>query len=41
MLENGEFHGLPHQPDRMHLTPEGYHAIAERLLPQVISALGR
>ncbi len=41
MLENGSFHGLPKQPDGQHLTPEGYHAIAERLLPQVTSALGR
>jgi acyl-CoA thioesterase I len=41
LLENASFRGLPHQPDRMHLTPEGYHAIAEQLLPQVTSALGQ
>jgi acyl-CoA thioesterase I len=41
MLENGNFAGLPHQADGVHLTPEGYRAIAERLLPQVTSAIGR
>jgi acyl-CoA thioesterase-1 len=29
------------QPDHQHLTPEGYGVIAARLLPQVLSALGR
>jgi acyl-CoA thioesterase I len=29
------------QPDGEHLTPEGYRLIAERLLPQVIEAIGR
>jgi acyl-CoA thioesterase I len=41
MLENASFRGLPHQPDGMHLTPEGYHALAEQLLPQVTSALSQ
>jgi acyl-CoA thioesterase-1 len=41
MLENGIFRGLPKQPDGQHLTPEGYHAVAAHLLPQVISALRR
>lgn len=39
MIENGMFRGLPHQADRVHLTPEGYHALAERVLPQVVRAL--
>jgi hypothetical protein len=25
------FRGLPHQPDGVHLTPEGYHMLAEKL----------
>ena len=41
MLENWNFRGLPRQSDGQHLTPEGYRAIAQRLLPQVSSALGR
>lgn len=28
MLPNGMFRAKPHQPDGMHLTPEGYHARA-------------
>ena len=30
MLGNGVLHRLPHQPDGMHLTPEGYPVLAER-----------
>jgi acyl-CoA thioesterase I len=41
MLENGIFRGLPKQPDGQHLTPEGYHAVAAHLLPQVMSAFRR
>ncbi len=41
MIENGMFRGLPHQPGRIHLTPEGYHALAEEVRPQVTSALQR
>ena len=41
MLENWNFRGLPRQSDGQHLTSEGYRAIAQRLLPQVSSALGR
>jgi acyl-CoA thioesterase-1 len=41
MLPNGMFHGLPHQPDGQHLTPEGYHMLAEELVGQVAAALGR
>jgi acyl-CoA thioesterase I len=41
MVENGNFRGLPHQADGVHLTPEGYRAIAQRLLPQVTGAIGR
>jgi acyl-CoA thioesterase I len=40
MLPNGMFHGLPHQPDGQHLTPEGYHMLAEELVAQVAAALG-
>ncbi len=41
MLDNGMLHGLPHQPDGQHLTPEGYHMLAAGLAGQVASALGR
>ena len=41
MLPNGLLHGLPHQPDGQHLTPEGYHLLAEQLVGQVAAALGR
>jgi acyl-CoA thioesterase-1 len=40
MLPNGMLHGLPHQPDGQHLTPEGYHMLAEELVSQVAAALG-
>ncbi|MGH6741226.1 MAG: GDSL-type esterase/lipase family protein [Bradyrhizobium sp.] len=39
MLPNGMFRGLPHQPDGQHLTPEGYHMLAEQLVGQVAEAL--
>src|SRR5882757_55068 len=41
MLANGMLRGLPHQPDGQHLTPEGYHMLAESLAPQVSGAIGR
>jgi len=41
MLENGNFRGLPRQSDGLHLTPDGYRAIAQRLLPNVMSTVGR
>jgi acyl-CoA thioesterase-1 len=41
MLPNNAFGGLPHQADGMHLTPEGYHMIAESLASQVAAAVGR
>jgi acyl-CoA thioesterase I len=41
MMPNNSFSGLPHQPDGMHLTPEGYHMLAERVAPEVMSAVGR
>ena len=41
MLPNSAFHGMPHQPDGHHLTPEGYHMIAEQLASQVAGAIGR
>jgi len=40
LLPNGMLHGLPHQPDGQHLTPEGYHMLAEHLIGQVATALG-
>jgi acyl-CoA thioesterase-1 len=39
MLPNGMFRGKPHQPDGIHLTPEGYHMIAQQLVGPVASAL--
>jgi acyl-CoA thioesterase-1 len=41
MLNNGMLHGLPHQPDGQHLTPEGYHQLAEALVGEVAAALGK
>jgi acyl-CoA thioesterase I len=40
MLPNSYFQGMP-RSDGQHLTPEGYHAIAVRLLPEVEAAIGR
>jgi acyl-CoA thioesterase-1 len=40
MLPNNFFRGLPHQPDGQHLTPEGYHMLAQRLASQVAGAIG-
>jgi acyl-CoA thioesterase-1 len=41
MLPNNVSKGLPHQPDGQHLTPEGYHMIAEYLVSQVMGVIGR
>jgi acyl-CoA thioesterase-1 len=41
MLPNQMLSGLPHQPDGMHLTPEGYRMLAAALLSQVSSAIGQ
>ncbi|MEA2886504.1 MAG: acyl-CoA thioesterase [Bradyrhizobium sp.] len=41
MLPNGMLSGKPHQPDGQHLTPEGYHMLAEELAGQVAGALER
>ena len=41
MIANGTFRGLPHQPDGQHLTPEGYHMLAEQIASQVAGAIGR
>jgi acyl-CoA thioesterase-1 len=41
LLPNGMLGGKPHQPDGQHLTPEGYHMLAEELVGQVAGALGR
>jgi acyl-CoA thioesterase-1 len=40
LLPNGMLHGLPHQPDGQHLTPEGYRMLAEQLVGEVAGALG-
>src|SRR5262249_41008786 len=39
MLPNGMLHGLPHQPDGQHLTPEGYHMLAADLVGEVAALL--
>ena len=41
MLGNNMLSGLPHQPDGQHLTPEGYHMLAEQLASQAAAAIGR
>src|SRR6201991_1557096 len=41
MMPNGMLRGLPHQPDGQHLSPEGYHLLAQSLASQVSGALGR
>jgi acyl-CoA thioesterase I len=41
MVPNSMFRGLPHQADGQHLTPEGYHMLAEQLVGQVAEALRR
>jgi len=41
MLPNNALSGLPHQPDGQHLTPEGYHMLAESLASRVAGAIGR
>jgi acyl-CoA thioesterase-1 len=41
MLGNNMFRGLPHQPDGVHLTPDGYRMLAQSLAPQVAGAVGR
>ncbi|MGZ3294779.1 MAG: GDSL-type esterase/lipase family protein [Xanthobacteraceae bacterium] len=41
LLPNSALRGLPHQPDGQHLTPEGYHMLAESLASQVAGAIGR
>ena len=41
MLGNSMLGGLPHQPDGVHLTPEGYHMLAESLASQVSGVIGR
>jgi acyl-CoA thioesterase-1 len=39
MLPNAMLRGKPHQPDGIHLTPEGYHMLAQQLVGPVASAL--
>ena len=39
MVPNAMFRGKPHQPDGIHLTPEGYHMLAQQLVGPVASAL--
>ncbi len=41
LLPNSMFRGPPHQPDGQHLTPEGYHMVAEYLVSEVAGAIGR
>jgi acyl-CoA thioesterase I len=41
MIPNSAFRGLPHQPDGQHLTPEGYHMLAQQVASQVAGAIGR
>jgi acyl-CoA thioesterase-1 len=41
MMPNSSFRGLPHQPDGQHLTPEGYHMLAEQVASQVTGVIGR
>ena len=41
MMDNGMLRGLPKQPDGQHLTPEGYHMLAEAIAGQAEGALGR
>ncbi|MEH2524895.1 GDSL-type esterase/lipase family protein [Bradyrhizobium sp. AZCC 1620] len=41
MIPNSSFRGLPHQPDGQHLTPEGYHMLAEHIASQVAGVIGR
>jgi acyl-CoA thioesterase I len=41
MLENHMLRGLPHQPDGMHLTPEGYHMLAQALVSEVSRAIDK
>jgi acyl-CoA thioesterase I len=41
MLGNSMLGGLPHQSDGQHLTPEGYHMLAEAIASQVSGAIGR
>ena len=39
VVPNNMFRGLPHQPDGQHLTPEGYHMLAQSLASQVAGAV--
>ena len=41
MMGNNMLRGLPHQPDGQHLTPEGYHMLAEAIASQAAGAVGR
>ena len=41
MLANSILRGLPRQRDGQHLTPEGYHMLAQSLASQVSGAIGR
>jgi acyl-CoA thioesterase-1 len=41
MVPGAMFRGLPHQDDDIHLTADGYRALANELAPQVAGALRR
>jgi acyl-CoA thioesterase-1 len=41
IIANDLIRGLPRQGDGMHLSPEGHAMFAERVLPQVVQAMGQ
>lgn len=41
VMGNDMLRGLPHQPDGVHLTPEGYHMLAEAIAARAAAAMGR
>jgi acyl-CoA thioesterase-1 len=41
IMANNMFRGLPHQPDGQHLTPQGYHMLAEAIAPRVAGFVRR
>jgi acyl-CoA thioesterase I len=41
MMGNGMLQALPHQPDGQHLTPQGYHMLAEAIASEVARKIGR
>ena len=41
LISNGTFKGMPKQPDGQHLTPEGYHMLADWVASQVAGVIAR